>query len=86
VGQMTFTSPFAASFALPLTFGAVGSQIPLPANWPVFWGLVAFYLLLNLLSWIYSLLSRFPVCQYRTRQRTSNSHSMLPSRAMFTAA
>jgi ABC-type transport system involved in multi-copper enzyme maturation permease subunit len=47
VGQLTFTSPFSASFSLPLTFGQTGSAIPVPANWPVFWGFLAFYLLLN---------------------------------------
>jgi ABC-type transport system involved in multi-copper enzyme maturation permease subunit len=51
---MTFTSPFAASFSLPLQLpqasqtvgGATGPAIA--ANWPVFCGYLAFYLLFNL--------------------------------------
>ncbi|MFZ1933536.1 MAG: ABC transporter permease subunit [Thermoguttaceae bacterium] len=51
---LTFTSPFSASFSLPLQLpqasqtvgGATGPAIA--ANWPVFCGYLAFYLLFNL--------------------------------------
>jgi ABC-type transport system involved in multi-copper enzyme maturation permease subunit len=48
---LTFTSPFSASFALPLHLGQV--QTPnaaaptIAANWPVFCGYLGFYALLN---------------------------------------
>jgi ABC-type transport system involved in multi-copper enzyme maturation permease subunit len=53
IGRLTFTSPFAASFALPLNLpqasdaagGAAGPVIV--ANWPVFCGYLAFYAVLN---------------------------------------
>ena len=44
VGKLTFTSPFAAAFSLPLHF----SETPVPANWTVFFGYLAFYGVLNL--------------------------------------
>jgi hypothetical protein len=51
---LTFTSPFAASFSLPLrlpqasqTVGAAAGPA-IVANWPVFCGYLAFYVLLNL--------------------------------------
>ncbi len=43
IGQLTFTSPFAASFSLPLAPG----DPPRPANWPVFLGFVTFYVMVN---------------------------------------
>jgi ABC-type transport system involved in multi-copper enzyme maturation permease subunit len=48
IGQLTFTSPFAAAFNLPLTFGAVGASVPIVGNWPVFWGFMACYALVDL--------------------------------------
>jgi ABC-type transport system involved in multi-copper enzyme maturation permease subunit len=53
IHRLTFTSPFAASFSLPLGLGQTAQiQGTLPpnaivANWPVFAGYIAFYLLVN---------------------------------------
>jgi ABC-type transport system involved in multi-copper enzyme maturation permease subunit len=54
VGKLSFTSPFAAAFSLPLSlnrlFGGPASAEPVvAADWPVFLGYLAFYGLLNLL-------------------------------------
>ena len=42
IGQLTFTSPFAAAFSLPLN---PRDSPPRPANWPVFWGFLTFYVM-----------------------------------------
>jgi len=47
IGQLTFTSPFAAAFSLPLTLGHVGETVPILANWPVVGGFFTFYLLVD---------------------------------------
>jgi ABC-type transport system involved in multi-copper enzyme maturation permease subunit len=47
IGQLTFTSPFSASFALPLTLGHVADAPVISANWPVFFGFLAFYAMVN---------------------------------------
>jgi len=44
IDQYTFTSPFAAAYALPLTL----SENTLRANWPVFFGYLAFTVMVNL--------------------------------------
>jgi hypothetical protein len=44
IDQYTFTSPFAAAYALPLTLG----ETTLRANWPVFFGYLAFTVMVNL--------------------------------------
>jgi ABC-type transport system involved in multi-copper enzyme maturation permease subunit len=53
VGKLTFTSPFAAAFSLPLGLERLlgGSPTPgaaIPANWTIFFGYLAFYGVLNL--------------------------------------
>jgi hypothetical protein len=55
IHQMTYTSPFAASFSLPL----VGVDPPRPPNWPVFIGFVSFYTFINVgmlvsMLWMFS--------------------------------
>ena len=47
IGQCTFTSPFSASFSLPLTLSKQGEDVPIVGNWPVFGSFVAFYLAVN---------------------------------------
>jgi ABC-type transport system involved in multi-copper enzyme maturation permease subunit len=51
VHQLTFTSPFAAAFALPLDTGATANsqaeELAAAGNWPLFMSYVAFTLLLN---------------------------------------
>jgi len=47
IGQLTFTSPFSASFALPLTLGQLGDAPANPGNWPVFYAFLAFYAMIN---------------------------------------
>jgi ABC-type transport system involved in multi-copper enzyme maturation permease subunit len=51
-GKLTFTSPFAAAFSLPLSLGAAPGAAPpdavFPASWPLFFGYLAFYGVLNL--------------------------------------
>ncbi|MEN6449324.1 MAG: ABC transporter permease, partial [Thermoguttaceae bacterium] len=50
VHRMTFTSPFSACFSLPLGLAKAGDPSAAPmvaANWPVFCGFLAFYLVLN---------------------------------------
>jgi ABC-type transport system involved in multi-copper enzyme maturation permease subunit len=47
IGQLTFTSPFAAAFSLPLSLGRFGENVPILANWPVVGGFFTFYVLLN---------------------------------------
>jgi ABC-type transport system involved in multi-copper enzyme maturation permease subunit len=44
IGKLTFTSPFAAAYALPLKIG----DSAIPANWSVFFGYMALYGILNL--------------------------------------
>ena len=44
LGKLTFTSPFAAAFSLPLHIGETAAA----ANWTVFFGYLAFYGLFNL--------------------------------------
>jgi len=60
VENLTFTSPFAASFALPLSLGGLEKVTPIAGNLPVFFGFLAFYVLLNgaLLSTIIWLFNR----------------------------
>jgi ABC-type Na+ efflux pump permease subunit len=41
IGRLTFTSPLAAAFSLPLNPG----DSPRPANWPVFCGFLTFYVM-----------------------------------------
>ncbi|MBN2578550.1 MAG: ABC transporter permease subunit [Pirellulales bacterium] len=52
VGRLTFTSPFAAAFSLPLSLGqqpgAVLADAVFPDSWPLFFGYLAFYGVLNL--------------------------------------
>jgi ABC-type transport system involved in multi-copper enzyme maturation permease subunit len=53
IGKLTFTSPFAAAFSLPLGLERLlgGSPTPdaaIPANWTIFFGYLAFYGVLNL--------------------------------------
>ncbi len=52
IGELTFTSPFAAAHALPLTLGNPGNagnpvHVSPPANWPVFLTYLLFYLMMN---------------------------------------
>ncbi len=47
IGQLTFTSPFSASFALPLTLGRLSETSTIGANWPVFFAFLIFYVLVN---------------------------------------
>ncbi len=51
VGRLTFTSPFAASFSLPLALAsqsAGAAHVPaIAANWPVFCSYMAFYAVVN---------------------------------------
>jgi ABC-type transport system involved in multi-copper enzyme maturation permease subunit len=56
IGQLTFTSPFAASFSLPLNPG----DSPRLANWPVFFGFLTFYVTANL-TLLWSMLWLFDV-------------------------
>jgi ABC-type transport system involved in multi-copper enzyme maturation permease subunit len=56
IGQLTFTSPFAASFSLPLNPG----DSPRLANWPVFFGFLTFYVIANL-TLLWSMLWLFDV-------------------------
>jgi len=60
VERLTFTSPFAAAFSLPLSLDRWEHVTPIAANWPVFYGFIAFYVLLNgtLLSSIVWLFNR----------------------------
>jgi ABC-type transport system involved in multi-copper enzyme maturation permease subunit len=44
IHKLTFTSPFAAAYALPLKIG----DAAIPANWSVFFGYMALYGVLNL--------------------------------------
>ncbi len=48
ISQLTFTSPFSASFALPLSLQKLRHASVLAANWPVFVGHLVFYMLINL--------------------------------------
>jgi hypothetical protein len=53
VHKLSFTSPFAAVFSLPLSLerlfgGAINPEAALPANWRIFFGYLAFYGVLNL--------------------------------------
>jgi ABC-type transport system involved in multi-copper enzyme maturation permease subunit len=52
VGRLTFSSPFAAAFSLPLNLGqapdAAAADPVFPDNWPLFFGYLAFYGVLNL--------------------------------------
>jgi len=47
VTRLTFTSPFAAAAALPLTLGEGGAAVARAANWPVFVGFLSFYTMVN---------------------------------------
>jgi ABC-type transport system involved in multi-copper enzyme maturation permease subunit len=60
VERLTFTSPFSAAFSLPLSLEHWDHVTPIAANWPVFYGFIAFYVLLNgtLLSSIIWLFNR----------------------------
>jgi ABC-type transport system involved in multi-copper enzyme maturation permease subunit len=60
VERLTFTSPFSAAFSLPLSLERWDHVKPIAANWPVFYGFIAFYVLLNgtLLSSIIWLFNR----------------------------
>ena len=46
VRQLTFTSPFSAAFALPLSVGDQAKPA-IEANWPVFYTFMAFYMAVN---------------------------------------
>jgi ABC-type transport system involved in multi-copper enzyme maturation permease subunit len=47
IRQFTFTSPFAASFSLPLTLGRTDGVAAIVGNWPVVLAFFTFYLLFN---------------------------------------
>jgi len=48
IDKLTFTSPFSASFALPLTLGHLSDALSgNSANWPVFFSFLAFYAMIN---------------------------------------
>jgi hypothetical protein len=53
IHRLTFTSPFSASFSLPLRLAQASQPAgsppvpPMDANWPVFCGYLAFYVVLN---------------------------------------
>ncbi|MCC6125830.1 MAG: ABC transporter permease subunit [Pirellulales bacterium] len=55
VAKLTFTSPFAAAYALPLT---ISQDVAIKANWPVFFGYMALYGVLNL-SLLFSIVELF---------------------------
>jgi hypothetical protein len=46
VAEASFTSPFAAAFALPIDLQMPGKETP-PTNWPLFFSFLGFYGLLN---------------------------------------
>ncbi len=59
VRRWTFTSPFSASFALPLVLGETQGPPAIEANWPVFAAFVALYVLVNLallglMTWLFN--------------------------------
>ena len=47
IGRLTFTSPFSAAFCLPLSLGDPTAATVIVGNWPVFFALMIFYLLVN---------------------------------------
>ncbi|MBN2473687.1 MAG: ABC transporter permease subunit [Pirellulales bacterium] len=47
ISNFTFTSPFSAADALPLTLGQLNDTPANPANWPVFFAFLAFYAMIN---------------------------------------
>jgi len=54
IRRFTFTSPFSASFALPLSVG----QAPRPGHWPIFFAFASFYAMVNttllwLMLWLF---------------------------------
>jgi hypothetical protein len=61
ISQLTFTSPFSASFSLPLSVG----DTALPGNWAVFVGFLAFYTMVNA-TLLWSMLLLFNV-RWRVR-------------------
>ncbi len=61
IRQLTFTSPFAASFSLPLHLG----DAPPDERWPVFFGFLTFYVMVNL-TLLWSMLWLFNV-RWRVR-------------------
>lgn len=53
IRQSTITSPFSAAFALPLTLEGLDESVQIAANWPVFFGFLGFYVLLDAaLMWV----------------------------------
>jgi ABC-type transport system involved in multi-copper enzyme maturation permease subunit len=47
LSQLTFTSPFSATFALPLNLDPVSNAPTIAANWPLFFAFLGFYAVLN---------------------------------------
>lgn len=60
IGQLTFTSPFSAAFALPLTLSDPVAPPVIAANWTVFLAFLIFYLLINV-TLLWSILWLFKV-------------------------
>lgn len=59
VRRWTFTSPFAASFALPLSLGHAQDAPPVAPNWPVFAAFMLLYLavdaaMIGLMVWLFN--------------------------------
>jgi ABC-type transport system involved in multi-copper enzyme maturation permease subunit len=59
IRRWTFTSPFAAAFALPLGLGQPPESQPIAANWPVFGSYIVLYVLVDgallaLMIWLFN--------------------------------